>query len=177
MLSCLELIGEIVAIHPLSPGTLTIDAPFNVSRSQASATLSGISLSLSAVHALPGFAVEGYYLYNNARADASTTQIIIENGASLKESSKTTAAGTCYTTKVSATSYHDIDAIKAFINEISSHEYFDCLVVDSLDNVFLLQGVEPATSISVSAALPITSKHGIDVEIVSVNGLIPIVFA
>lgn len=178
MLSCLELFADIVAIHPLPAGTLSFDAPFNVRRSQAGTiSISGHRLTLSDVHGLGGFAVEGYYLYNNARVDGSLKAVNIEPGAKIKESDKTVAAGVYYTTKITASSDDDLSAIHDIANSLMAAEYFDCLVVDSLDNVFLLRGVEPATAISVTGELPLSSHHSIEIEIVSVNGLMPVVFA
>lgn len=178
MLSCLELFGDIVAIHPLPAGTLSFDAPFNVRSSQASGvSIAGHRLTLADVHGLGGFAVDGYYLYNNARVGESFQAVTIESGAKVKESDKTVAAGVYYTTKISATSEDDISSIHDIANELMSAEYFDCLVVDSLDNVFLIRGVEPATAISINASLPLSTRHSIEIEIVSVNGLLPVVFA
>lgn len=179
MLSCLELIGEIVAIHPVPAGTFTFDVPFNVRQSQAGAVRrpDGTRITLADVHSLGGFAVDGYYIYNNARDGESFGAVTIEPGAKLKESDKTSAAGLYYDTKVSATSDDDLSAIRSIANSLMVAEYFDCFVVDSLDNVFLIRGVEPATAISINASLPLSTRHSIEIEIVSVNGLLPVVFA
>lgn len=176
MLNCLELIGEIVAIHTLPAGALSFDMPFNVRNPRSGAIrIGGRSITLSDVHQMDGFAVDDYYLYNNVR-ETSSHALTIEPGVKVKESDKISAAGVYYTTKITASSTDDIADLHSLANKLMSAEYFDCLVVDSLDNVFLLRGVEPATRISVTAGLPLHEYHNVEIEIVSVNGLQPVIF-
>lgn len=174
MRDCLEYIGEIIAVHPIPLGTLSFAFPFNVQRSSVSASevsLNGRILTRSAVKALPCLALESYD-YNNVRAN----MIIAQPGITAKESSKVSAAGVSYETKVSVRSYADINELRELVNDVMEAPAFDVLLVDSFDNIFLLRGVEPATNIALSANLPITTLSNVEVQVVSVNGILPIAF-
>lgn len=174
MRDCLERIGDIVAVHPLPIGTITFDHPFNVRQSAVSAAsilYDAKPLTLAAVRALDGMTLEGYD-YNNVRAN----RVIVEPGITVKESFRQSAPGISYESKISLNSYADIDDLRDLVYLVHAAPAFDVLIVDSADNVFLLRGVEPATSITLSATLPVTTQSSVDIQVVSVNGIQPVIF-
>lgn len=173
MRDCLELLGDIIAIHLFSPGEISFTYPFNVEVTSVNASsiiLDAQSIDIPSLVGKEGIAVDTYY--NTIPEDS----IIMEQNASIKESVKTTTAGQCYSTKISIKTYDTISDVRSFVRKYSSQEYFDAIIVDSYYRAFLLRGVEPATSIGMSSALPVTNLQGIDIEVVSVNGLLPIVY-
>lgn len=173
MRDCIELLGDIIAIHLFSPGEISFTYPFNVAVTSVNASniiLDAKSIDITSLDRKEGIAVDTYY--NNIPGDS----IIMEQNASIKESIKTTTAGQCYSTKISIKTYDEISDVRTFVNKYSSYEYFDAVIIDSSYRAFLLRGVEPATSISMSSSLPVTNLQGIDIEVVSVNGLQPIIY-
>lgn len=173
MRDCLELMGEIVAIHILPVGELKFSVPFNAlkpSYTSSEIKYEGHNLTNDLLKTIRGIAIDTYY---NTIPEGS---IKMEPGSSVKESGKISLTGNAYTTKISSKSYDPIDDIRYYINDMSSLPSFDVVVVDSLERVFILRGSEPSTSISMSAVLPLTGTHSIEVNVVSVNGLIPVIF-
>lgn len=173
MLDCLELLGEIIAIIPVPKGEVSFAIPFNVLVTSLPSSLiqyEGSNITLSDIMQMRGIIIDTYY--NNIASNS----IRMESGATVKESSKTVTAGTYYSTKISASSYADIDKIRSLVYDMQECECFDVFVVDALERVFLLRADEPCSAISVSASLPVYQKHSIDIEVVSVSGLIPVLF-
>ena len=171
MRDCIELMGDIIAIHLFPEGQLNIDVPFNAqcqSLKSSNIRIGSASISCALLKSQRGLAVDTYY--NNV-PDGS---IIIEAGTSIKETPSNSIQGISYSTKISARTYDDIDGIRTFVDYINNHAFFDTLIVDSMDNVFLLRGVEPATRITMSASLPLHHTQTIDIDVVSVNGIIPV---
>lgn len=171
MRSCIELISNIVAVHLFVPGELTFDFPFNVeinSVKPSQVILNGSYVSLAALQIARGLVVD---TYNNIPVVGS---IDVEPGITVKESAKRTTAGDCYVTKVSVYTYSDVDDVREFVRDMSSCDYFDMIVVDISGHIFLCRGVDPAASISLSVNLPFSSRQGIEIEMASVNGIIPI---
>ena len=175
MTNCLELIGEIIAIYPVEKGALNFAIPFNVivdSMSASNITVSGGGsqvLTREWLDAQRGIILDGYNIYNEDKGN-----IIMEPGTSVKESSKTLTAGMYYMTKVSAKTYEEVEKVRSFVN---ANESFDTFIVDNMDRVFVLRAEEPACAISMSANLPISQTHSIEIEVASVSGLIPVMFA
>lgn len=174
MRDCLELIGNIVAIHLLPLGTATFPMPFNVQAPsvQASAiTIGGLAMTLDNLKKTRCLALEDYLIYNSPK-----DSVEVETGISVKETSKLVAAGTYYTTKISCRSYDAVESIRQLVYDMTAVEAFDAFVVDSEDRVFLLRGVEPATSIDMQASLPVSTTSSIELQVASVNGLQRVVF-
>ena len=172
MRDCLEYIGDIVAVHLSPVGALHFNMPFNVPVSSMKAEdikYLDTPLSLSMVKAMDGFMVEGYN-YNNVRAKS----VIAERGITYKESSKLSAPGVSYDSKISIRSFEDIDIIRDLVTMVQSFEAFDAIIVDEADRAFLVRGVLPATNISMSASLPRSSQTQIDIQVISVSGVIPL---
>ena len=180
MTNCLELLGEIVAIYPVATGSLQFTIPFNVAVDRVAAT----SILVPKPSARPepftrawlntqrGIILDGYNIFN-----VNDNQIIMEPGTSVKESAKTATAGIYYTTKVSAKTYDDIERVRSLVNDVLDMESFDTFIVDDMERVFVLRAEEPACAISISANLPISQTHSIEIEVASVSGLIPVMFA
>ena len=174
MIDCLELLTDIVAVYPVPAGVLSFDAPANVFQSSVPSGAihyvpTSSEFSKDTLGLLRGIVLDTYYKRNS-------TSIILEPGASLKETSKSTTAGVCYNSKLSLNTYHDIDELRSFIYNIQDALYFDLIVVDMTDNVYIIRGQHPSTSISLSVNLPIASRHDVSIEVCSVAGLSPIVF-
>lgn len=187
MLDCLELIGEIVAVHFFPKDFGLIQIPYGVVLSSIDSRDVHIGISaendkksnskfvhfLKSTASIQGMAIDTYYI-NRTDQDP---RLIIEQGASVKESGKRSIPGVAYTTKLSAKSYEDISKIRDLVNAMYDCEYYDTLIVDIMDRVFLLRGIEPACELSMSSVLPVVHQQSIDLEVVSINGLIPVTFA
>lgn len=175
MKDCLEFFGDIVAVFPVADGTLSYDVPFNIDVDSLRASAIRIDnagndvLSMRFFNSHRGFVVSNY---NNENIDSVT----IETGATVKESGKKSVAGIYYETKVSFNTFESIKDIRSFVNDIKRFRYFDLFIVDAMDRVFLLRGIDGACAISMSANLPISQRTSIEIEYASVNGVIPVSF-
>lgn len=170
MRDCLEYIGNIIAVHLFAPGELAFSFPFNVRKSNilySDIQINGDILSLESLRDANGYAVDTYY---NTTSD---NKVIIED-ATIKESQKLTTAGICFHTKIDIRSMDHVDVIRDSVVYYSGLDYFDVIIVDSSYRIFLVRGIEPSTSISVSAKLPVSGLQGISIEISSVNGIQPV---
>lgn len=175
MRDCLELIGNIVAVHLLPLGVASFPLPFNVRATKVNASdirLNGKKMTMPMLKATRCIALDDYIIYNNC-ADNS---VMAEPGISVKETSKTVAAGTYYTTKISCKTYDLVEDVRQLVYDYTGMEAFDVFLVDSEDRVFLLRGVEPATSIELSDNLPVSVADSVEVQMVTVNGLQRVVF-
>lgn len=174
MKDCIELIGDIIAVHLVPVGTIKFPVPFNVTCPYyfaSSVLYDGTPLSLDSIRTLQGLATDYYYINNVPDGSVS-----IEDGASVKETPKLSSSGICYNTKISMKSYEPLDSLRAYINSVTRMTAFDAIIVDSNDRVFIVRGAEPSTYASMSPVLPVNNMHGVDVEMMSVNGLQPLVF-
>lgn len=172
MRNCMEQMGNIIAVHLIAPGELTFSLPFNVRVGAIPSdyiSVNGQPLSLDVISKMSGFAVDTYY--NNVSDEMF---ICMENGVSVKESPKKTIAGVHYDTKISLKTYDAVDDVRHYVDTMAALPYFDVIIRDSSDHVFILRGAEPAVSVSLSAALPVTDTHSVEVEVFSVNGLMQV---
>lgn len=172
MLDCLELLGEIVAIFPIKKGVLDFDIPFNVPVAKmmaANIKVNGSVFTDSWLKSQRGIILDGYYINNVHEGN-----IIMEPGASVKETPNVASSGIFYNTKVTSSTYDDIEKIRSFVCAVQQMASFDTFIVDDMDRVFVLRSEEPACFIRMNATLPVKNTQGIDVEVVSVSGLIPI---
>lgn len=178
MTDCLELLGEIVAIYPVEKGLLQFAVPFNVVVDRLSAEdiivpdqKEGYPITHEWLNAQRGIILDGYFINNECEGS-----IIMDAGASAKESITTVSAGKYYLTKITAQTYDSIDKLRSLYRDVSEMDSFDTFIVDDMERVFVLRADEPSCAISMSANLPISKSQSIEIEVASVSGLIPVMF-
>lgn len=179
MNSCLEIMTDIIAVVPIPVGTYKFDSPFNVRR--PSVPYSSISRKVddkdtyfsSANNLLDDLRHrKGFFIDTYINSSMDETALTMESGVSVKETSKVSISGRTSTDKVSLSTYHDLDLVRSFVNEWTGYSYFDLFVIDQMENVFVMRGMEPSTSVVVSANIP--GMYDIDFEVISFNGIIPV---
>lgn len=170
MSECLELLGDIVAIYPVPRSQVSCEVPFSVFSSTVDASQllldngsSMVPFSCRLLRRMRGLVLDTYY--NNSDAWS------MEDDATAKETAKRGLSGCVYNTKLTAHSYASLPALRDFVNDISEADSFDVFVVDNSSNVFIIRGNDTSSSISLSASLPLSNPHQVDIEAVSVSGL------
>lgn len=170
MYDCLELLDEIIEIYPIPSGTVTFPLPFQARSVAASPSHKEAGtdkpVSLEWLRSQPGMVVEAV-----AADNTHARTIIIEDKPTVKGSQKTSVAGRYFQMSVSAKSHQDTDAVQEFVNWVSDADSFDTFIVDASENIYVIRGVYPATSIELTTNLPLYKDHDISLSVECVNGL------
>lgn len=170
MLDCLELLDEITEIYPIPVGVVSFPVPFQVRQTTAAPTYpaDGIQnpVSVAWLRTQRGMVIEAV-----ANDNTHARSLLVEDYPSAKGSSKTSAAGRYFQMSVSAKSHQDVDQVQDLVNYVNSYEAFDTFIVDASQNIYVIRGVYPATSIEVTTNLPLAREHEITLSVECVNGL------
>lgn len=169
MNDCLELLDDIIEIYPVPTDVLSWQTPVMIPASSISwpTLVNGSGLAdLAWLRSQCGLVVDSVKDHNsNART------LLIENNISVKASLKQNIAGNYYQVSVNVHTRADISDAQYFVASVDAARSWDTFVVDVNDQVYVVRGVYPATSISLNAVLPLSKSHEIILSSECVNGI------
>lgn len=171
MRHCKEIIEEVVGIFPLRCGTLAFERPANARCTK---------LTTADVHASDGTTQISIDWLNQQMGlvtvcmdvdNTNTDTLIIEDEPTVKIAQKRQLAGLYYKIDITAKTNEYYNRVEKFFSIVSEWEYFDLVVVDSEDNIYIAQNMAPATVMTITENFPRSKESDITLNIENVNGL------
>ena len=103
--------------------------------------------------------------------NTNTDTLIIEDEPTVKIAQKRQLAGLYYKIDITAKTNEYYNRVEKFFSIVSEWEYFDLVVVDSEDNIYIAQNMAPATVMTITENFPRSKESDITLNIENVNGL------
>lgn len=171
MRHCKEILEEVVGIFPLQCGTLSFERPANARCTK---------LTTADVHASDGTTQISIDWLNQQMGlvtvcmdvdNTNTDTLIIEDEPTVKIAQKRQLAGLYYKIDITAKTEEYYNRVEKLFSIVSEWDYFDLVVVDSEDNIYIAQNMAPATVMTITENFPRSKDSDITLNIENVNGL------